>query len=135
MQTPNNTLPSTGFLRLSQIVWNKDKTNTPLIPIAAGMWWAGIRNGLYPKGIKLGPRTTVWRLEDILAFIAHPPGAFKHGAANLGDKYGRPKGKVDPLDNTILDADDSPSDEYIFEASDSFGGGVICENTTKNRAI
>ncbi|MBU1106377.1 MAG: AlpA family transcriptional regulator [Candidatus Riflebacteria bacterium] len=46
------------FLRLSQII-------PDLIPIGKSSWWAGIRKGLYPKGVKLGPRTTVWRAEDI----------------------------------------------------------------------
>ena len=27
------------------------------------------RTGRYPKPVKLGPRTTVWRAEDIRAFI------------------------------------------------------------------
>nr|WP_294261711.1 AlpA family phage regulatory protein [Propionivibrio sp.] len=34
-------------------------------------WWAGIREGKFPKGIKLGSKTTVWRAEDIRALINH----------------------------------------------------------------
>ncbi|MBM6580990.1 AlpA family phage regulatory protein [Microvirga sp. BT689] len=37
-------------------------------------WWAGIKDGRYPKPVKLGPRITAWRVEDIRALIA--------GAAN-----------------------------------------------------
>ena len=60
-------LPSTGYLRLKQIVGDaKSKPPTPaIIPIGKSTWWAGIQSGRFPKGVKLGPRTTAWRVEDI----------------------------------------------------------------------
>ncbi|MBK8893727.1 MAG: AlpA family phage regulatory protein [Propionivibrio sp.] len=42
-----------------------------MIPISRSAWWAGIREGKFPKGIKLGSKTTVWRAEDIRALINH----------------------------------------------------------------
>ena len=54
-------IPKTGFLRLPQVL--------ALIPISKSAWWAGCKTGRYPKPIKLGPRTTVWKVEDITAFI------------------------------------------------------------------
>lgn len=54
-------LPDTGFVRLPQIL--------SLIPISRSAWWAGIREGKFPKGVKLGSKTTVWRAEDIRALI------------------------------------------------------------------
>ena len=54
-------LPDTGFVRLPQIL--------ALIPISRSAWWAGVRHGKYPKAIKLGSKTTVWRAEDIRALI------------------------------------------------------------------
>jgi len=65
-------LPETGFLRLSQIIGNPRSTPPipPLIPISRSSWWAGIRCGKYPRQIKLGPRTSVWRVEEIKALIA-----------------------------------------------------------------
>jgi hypothetical protein len=64
-------IPETGYLRLPQIVGNpKTEPPTPgLIPISKSAWWAGVKEGRYPKAIKLGPRTTVWRVEDIRALI------------------------------------------------------------------
>lgn len=50
-------LPEVGYLRLSQIL--------SIIPISKSAWWEGCRSGLYPKPVKLGPRTTAWRVEDI----------------------------------------------------------------------
>lgn len=66
-----NQLPETGFLRLSQIVGNP-KANPPIpaiYPISKSSWWAGIKRGIYPKPVKLGPRTTAWRVEDIRELI------------------------------------------------------------------
>lgn len=66
-------LPTTGFLRLPQIVG--DKTCTPplpgLIPVCKSAWWAGVKVGRFPKPIKLSPRVTVWRVEDIRELIAN----------------------------------------------------------------
>jgi len=50
-------IPHTGFLRLPQVL--------QIIPIGKSTWWAGVKNGRFPKGRKLGPRTTAWRCEDI----------------------------------------------------------------------
>ena len=64
-------LPQFGFVRLCQIIGNA-KAVPPipaLIPIGKSSWWAGISSGRFPKGIKLGPRTTVWRIDEVQALI------------------------------------------------------------------
>jgi hypothetical protein len=38
-------------------------------PVGRSSWWAGIKSGRFPKPVKLGPRTTAWRVEDIRALI------------------------------------------------------------------
>lgn len=66
-------LPETGFLRLAQIIGNPH-ANPPipaLIPVKKSCWWAGVKSGRFPAAIKLGPRVTVWRVEDIRALIAN----------------------------------------------------------------
>lgn len=64
-------LPETGFLRLPQIIG--DPTTEPptpaLLPIGKSSWWQGIKTGKYPKGEKLGTKTTVWRVEAIRSLI------------------------------------------------------------------
>lgn len=35
------------------------------IPVSKSTWWSGVKVGRFPKPQKLGPRTTVWRVEDI----------------------------------------------------------------------
>lgn len=66
-----NQLPQTGYLRLWQILGNPKATppTPPLIPVGKTSWWEGIKSGRYPKPIKLSPRVTVWRVEDILSLI------------------------------------------------------------------
>lgn len=64
-------LPQTGYLRLPQIVGNP-KAEPPipaLIPVSKSTWWQGVKDGRFPKPVKLGPRTTAWRVEDILSLI------------------------------------------------------------------
>jgi len=62
--TNNRDFPKTGFVRLSSIL-------APLGPIlvSKSTWWAGIKDGRFPKPIKLGSRITAWRVEDIRALI------------------------------------------------------------------
>lgn len=52
-----NILHGLGFLRLPQVL--------EIIPVGKSTWWAGVKDGRFPKGVKLGPRTTAWRIEDI----------------------------------------------------------------------
>lgn len=50
-----------GFLRLPQVL--------KLIPVCRATWWAGCKAGRFPKPVKLGPRTTAWKAEDIAALV------------------------------------------------------------------
>jgi len=67
----SNSIPENGLLRLSQIVGNRnaDPPIPPIIPVSRSSWWAGVKSGRYPASIKLGPRTTAWRVADILALV------------------------------------------------------------------
>lgn len=65
------TLPEFGFVRVKQIIGDP-KAHPPIpavIPIGRSTWWAGVKSGRYPQPIKLGPRTTAWRVEDIRRLI------------------------------------------------------------------
>jgi hypothetical protein len=65
-----NQLPETGFLRLRQILGDPKAGIPPIIPVKKTTWWEGVRSGRFPKPVKLGPRVTAWRVEDIRALIA-----------------------------------------------------------------
>jgi predicted DNA-binding transcriptional regulator AlpA len=38
--------------------------------VSKSTWWAGVKSGRFPKPVKLGPRTTAWRVEDIRNLIS-----------------------------------------------------------------
>ena len=63
----NSKFEKKGYVRLTQIIGNpRAKPPIPaIIPIGRSTWWEGVKSGRFPKPIKLGPRTTVWRVEDI----------------------------------------------------------------------
>ena len=54
-------LPETGLLRVNQIL--------RFIPVSRSSWWDGVKTGRFPKPFKLGERTTVWKVADIVALI------------------------------------------------------------------
>lgn len=54
-------LPREGFVRLPQVL--------AVFPISRSAWWAGVKIGKYPPAIKLSPRCTAWRAEDIRALL------------------------------------------------------------------
>jgi Bifunctional DNA primase/polymerase, N-terminal/Prophage CP4-57 regulatory protein (AlpA) len=39
------------------------------IPVSKSTWWAGVKSRRFPEPVKLGPRTTAWRVEDIRSLI------------------------------------------------------------------
>jgi predicted DNA-binding transcriptional regulator AlpA len=71
MSTITYPLPESGFLRIWQIIGDpKAIPPTPaLIPISRTSFLNGVKSGKYPKPVKLGERTTAWRVTDIRALI------------------------------------------------------------------
>ena len=59
-------LPEVGFVRLGMIL--------AIIPVGKSTWWAGVRTGRFPRPVKLGPRTTAWRVGDIRRLIDNVEG-------------------------------------------------------------
>lgn len=54
-------LPSEGLLRLNQVL--------SVFPVSRSTWFAGVKNGRFPQPVKIGPRTTAWRVGDIRELI------------------------------------------------------------------
>lgn len=52
------------WLRLKQILAPQGP-----VPISRSAWYRYIEEGKIPKGTKLGPRITVWRESDVIAFL------------------------------------------------------------------
>ena len=57
----NDSLPSTGFVRLPAIL--------KVFPVCKTVWWQGVAERRYPQGHKLSARVTAWRVEDIRALL------------------------------------------------------------------
>ena len=73
-------LPQQGFLRLPAVL--------NLIPVGKSTWWAGVKAGRFPKGVKLGRNTTAWRVEEIKKLIESLGGqqpSVAHEAVGSGD--------------------------------------------------
>ena len=58
----NHVLPETGFVRLPEVL--------KVFPVSKSSWWAGVKENRYPKPVKLGPKISAWRVEDIRALIS-----------------------------------------------------------------
>lgn len=50
-----------GFLRLPQVL--------DLFPVSKSTWWAGVKAGRYPAGVKISARVTAWRAKEVQAMI------------------------------------------------------------------
>ena len=65
-------LPSTGFVRLKQIIGDP-KAEPPIpaiIPVGRSTWWAGVKSGRYPQPVRtLGRRITAWEVGGIRELI------------------------------------------------------------------
>lgn len=57
-------LPETGFLRVKQIIGPCGP-----IPVSRSTWWQGVKDGRYPRPVKLAENITAWRVEDIRDLI------------------------------------------------------------------
>ena len=53
----NKIIPSIGFMRLPAVL--------AVYPVSKTTWWAGVKSGRYPQSVKLGPKKTAWKVEDI----------------------------------------------------------------------
>jgi len=57
------TLPTEGFVRLPQVL--------AVFPVGRSSWWAGVKAGRYPAPVKLGPKVTAWRGDDVRRLLAN----------------------------------------------------------------
>lgn len=68
---PNHTnlapdgLPHHGYVRLPQLL--------AVLPISRATFLGWVQQGKFPKPYKIGPRAVAWRVDDVRAYLAHPP--------------------------------------------------------------
>ena len=61
------------LLRINQII-------PAILPISKTSWWNGVKSGLYPQPVKLGPRTTAWRESDVMRIVSQGVKSDEKGA-------------------------------------------------------
>lgn len=54
-------LAAGGLLRLPEVL--------ALVPVSPSTWWAGIKTGKFPAGVRLSQRCTAWKAADIQALL------------------------------------------------------------------
>jgi prophage regulatory protein len=58
----NFTLPSEGYVRLPTIL--------KVFPVGKSTFWKRVADGEFPQPVKLGSRTSAWRVADVRKMIA-----------------------------------------------------------------
>lgn len=56
-------LPETGFIRKSQLI-------PYILPISNTTLWSWCKQGKFPAPVQLSTRLSVWRVEDVRAWLA-----------------------------------------------------------------
>ena len=59
----------------------REKDVLKIIPVSKACWWRGVKSGRFPKPVKLGPKTTVWKSSDIQRIIDNPEQFFGYSGA------------------------------------------------------
>lgn len=49
------------YLRLPEVL--------EIFPVSKSTWWAGVRDGRFPRPVKLSARCSAWAAEDIRALL------------------------------------------------------------------
>jgi len=57
------------LLKLYQVIGDPKRGVQGYIPMSRSTWYAGVRKGDYPAGIKIGQRSIAWRYADIEALL------------------------------------------------------------------
>jgi len=59
-----------SLLRLIDIVGDKKRGIPPRISVSKTTWLNGVKQGIFPAPVRLGPRMAFWRLSDIQTLIS-----------------------------------------------------------------
>jgi predicted DNA-binding transcriptional regulator AlpA len=57
------------LIRLPEIIGDKKTGEKGILSIGATSFWRGVRTGRYPQPVRLGKRTTCWKLSEIMAIV------------------------------------------------------------------
>lgn len=57
------------FYRIKDIIGDRKNGIPAMLPISKEAWYQGIRDGRYPRPVKLAPKTSAWRRTDIESLV------------------------------------------------------------------
>jgi prophage regulatory protein len=64
-------LADSAFIRIAQLTQNPKRAQRPApLPFSAPTLWRRVKDGSFPKPVKLSLRVTAWRVSDVRAWIA-----------------------------------------------------------------
>ncbi len=67
-------MPIQPLLKLHQVIGDPKRDIEGLYPVSRSAWYAGIRSGKFPAGVKIGQRSVAWRYSDIAALVENVGG-------------------------------------------------------------
>jgi predicted DNA-binding transcriptional regulator AlpA len=82
MTNQSNTL---RFYRIREVIGDRKQGITGIIPVSRAAWYAGIKDGKYPKPVKLSERTAAWRTTDITGVTIPGVADLPEGGYFMGD--------------------------------------------------
>jgi predicted DNA-binding transcriptional regulator AlpA len=60
----------TRLYRIWEVIGNPKLGISGIVPMCKASWYAGMKDGRYPKPVKLSERSVAWRKTDIDALVA-----------------------------------------------------------------
>lgn len=64
-------LPDSALVRQSQLVRDpKHPTRPTPLPFSPATFWRKVKDGAFPKPVKLGERITAWKVGEVRAWLA-----------------------------------------------------------------
>lgn len=68
--SPFDSLPDSAFVREAQLVRSRRRPDElGILPMSAPTLWRKVREGTFPKPVKLSERVTAWRVGDVRAWL------------------------------------------------------------------
>jgi prophage regulatory protein len=66
-QIPPLDLPAAGYVRQSQLI-------PSIVPFSSATLWRRVKDGTFPRPVKLSARVTAWSVSAVRAWLANPTG-------------------------------------------------------------
>ena len=69
MHPDSSNLTLSAFVRESALIGSRRAGTKGILPFSSPTLWRMVKDGRFPKPVKLGERITAWRVEDVRAWM------------------------------------------------------------------